>query len=49
MMNHSRKATRIRKLRRWRDGILEHVSYLVVFALFVYLFFYIPLSNSMGW
>lgn len=49
MHNHSKRQTRIRQLRCWRDGLLEHVSYIVVFLIFGYLFFYIPLSRSMGW
>lgn len=49
MMSYNKRQTRIRRLRRWRDGLLEHVAYLVVFGIFVYLFFYLPLSRSMGW
>ncbi len=49
MHNHNTRQTRIRRMRRWRDGLLEHVAYIVVFLIFAYLFFYIPLSQSMGW
>ena len=49
MHNHSKRQTRIRRMRRWRDGILEHVAYIVVFLIFGYLFFWMPLARSMGW
>lgn len=49
MMNHTNKEIRRRRIRRYRDGILEHVAYVVVFLVFLYLFFYMPLSRSMGW
>lgn len=49
MMNHSRKSIRIRRLRCWRDGVLEHVSYIVVFLITAYVFVYLPLARSMGW
>jgi hypothetical protein len=49
MMSYNKRQTRIRRMRRWRDGILEHVAMLVIFALFTYVFFYLPLSRSMGW
>ena len=48
-MNHNKRQARIRQMRRWRDGILEHVAYIVVFLIALYLFFYIPLAQSMGW
>jgi hypothetical protein len=48
-MNHSKSQTRIRRMRRWRDGLLEHVAYFVVFLIFAYVFFYLPLARSMGW
>ena len=49
MHNHNTRQTRIRRMRRWRDGLLEHVAYIVVFLLFAYVFFYGPLAASMGW
>lgn len=49
MHNHNKRQTRIRRMRRWRDGLLEHVAYIVVFGIFAYLFFWMPLARSMGW
>lgn len=49
MMNHDKRQTRIRRIRRWRDGILENVAWIVVFGIFVYAFFWTPLARSMGW
>ncbi len=49
MMNHSKRQTRIRRIRRWRDELLESVAYIVVFLIAVYVFFYSPWAASMGW
>ncbi len=49
MMNHNTRQTRIRRLKRVWNETLEHVAYIVVFLLFVYVFFYGPLAASMGW
>jgi len=49
MHNHTRKSARIRRIKRLRDSTLEHVAYIVVFLIFVYVFFYGPLAASMGW
>lgn len=44
-MNDVRKR---RLFRLWND-FLEHVAYIVVFAVMAYVFFYGPLAASMGW
>ncbi len=49
MMNHSKRQTRIRRFRRWRDNTLEHVAWIAVFLIFAYVFVYTPLARSMGW
>ena len=49
MMNHSKRQTRIRRLRRLRDEFLERVAYIVVFGIAAYLFVWMPLARSMGW
>lgn len=49
MMNHSVKEIRKRRIRRLWNAGLEHVAYIVVFGIFAYLFFYMPLARSMGW
>lgn len=49
MMNYNKRQTRKRRLKRLTNETLEHVAYIVVFGIFVYLFFYMPLSRSMGW
>lgn len=49
MMNHTNKEIRIRRFKRLWNAGLEHVAYIVVFVIFVYLFFYGPLAASMGW
>ena len=49
MHNHNTREIRIRRLKRIWNRTLEHVAWIVVFLIFVYVFFYGPLAASMGW
>ena len=34
---------------KWRDSILEHVAYIVVFLVLFYAFVCVPFARSLGW
>jgi hypothetical protein len=48
-MNHSVRQSRIRRLRKWRKGILEQLAWLLGYVIAMVVFFYLPLAQSMGW